>query len=119
MIMMKKGSKTHIEEFQKSYGKDCSAAALLDVTNKPDIIEAFETAALSFGGVDIVVNCAGLSISKPIEEHTEKDWDLLYDVLVKGQFMVTQEGVAIMRKQDTGGDIINIVSKNALVVRSE
>jgi NAD(P)-dependent dehydrogenase (short-subunit alcohol dehydrogenase family) len=61
------------------------------------------------------VNCAGLSISKPIEEHTDKDWDLLYDVLVKGQFTVTQEGVNIMRKQDMGGDVLNIVSKNALV----
>ncbi len=102
-------------EFQKTYNKDVSASALLDVTNRPDITEAFETAAISFGGVDIVVNCAGLSISKPIEEHTEKDWDLLYDVLVKGQFLVTQEGVSIMRKQALGGDVLNIVSKNALV----
>ena len=62
-----------------------------------------------------MVNCAGLSISKPLEEHTEKDWDLLYDVLVKGQFLITQEGANIMRKQDMGGDVINIVSKNALV----
>lgn len=61
------------------------------------------------------MNCAGISISKSIEEHTEEDWDLLYNVLVKGQFLVTKEGVAIMRKQDIGGDIINIVSKNALV----
>lgn len=103
------------KEFQKTYNKDISASALLDVTNRPDITEAFETAAISFGGVDIVVNCAGLSISKPIEEHTEKDWDLLYDVLVKGQFLVTQEGVSIMRKQALGGDVLNIVSKNALV----
>jgi NAD(P)-dependent dehydrogenase (short-subunit alcohol dehydrogenase family) len=65
--------------------------------------------------VDIIVNCAGLSISKPIEEHTEQDWDLLYDVLVKGQFLVTQAAVEVMRKQNMGGDILNIVSKNALV----
>ena len=51
------------------------------------------------------MNCAGLSISKPIEEHTEKDWDLLYDVLVKGQFLVTQQAVEVLRKQDIGGDI--------------
>ena len=102
-------------EFKKQYNKDCVASALLDVTNHPDIKEAFETAAINFGGVDIVVNCAGLSISKPIEEHTAKDWDLLYDVLVKGQFFITQEAVAIMRKQAMGGDIINIASKNALV----
>ena len=103
------------DEFQKQYGKDVFATAVLDVTNKEDIKQAFEVAALSFGGVDIVVNCAGLSISKPIEEHTEEDWDLLYDVLVKGQFLVTQTGVEIMRKQNFGGDVINIVSKNAVV----
>jgi NAD(P)-dependent dehydrogenase (short-subunit alcohol dehydrogenase family) len=106
---------TTFAEFKKSYNKDVVTSALLDVTNHPDIKEAFENAALNFGGIDIVVNCAGLSISKPIEEHTEKDWDLLYDVLVKGQFFVTKEAAAIMRKQDLGGDIINIASKNALV----
>jgi rhamnulose-1-phosphate aldolase/alcohol dehydrogenase len=102
-------------EFKKQYGKDAYTSALLDVTDKDHIANVFETAALAFGGVDIVVNCAGLSISKTIQDHTEKDWDLLYDVLVKGQFLVTQAGVAEMRKQNVGGDILNIVSKNALV----
>ena len=103
------------QEFENLYGKDAYATVLLDVTSNEDIQKAFDTAALAFGGVDIVVNCAGLSISKPIEEHTDKDWDLLYDVLVKGQFKVTQTAVATMRKQAIGGDILNIVSKNALV----
>ena len=103
------------EEFNKLYGKDGFAAGLLDVTDAASIHKTFDTAVLAFGGVDIVVNCAGLSISKPLEEHTEKDWDLLYDVLVKGQFLVTQAGANIMRKQGTGGDVLNIVSKNALV----
>lgn len=107
--------KTSSEEFGKKYNKDNFGSVVLDVTSKNAIKAAFEKSALLFGGVDIVVNCAGLSISKPLEEHTEKDWDLLYDVLVKGQFLVTQEGVSIMRKQDMGGDVLNIVSKNALV----
>jgi NAD(P)-dependent dehydrogenase (short-subunit alcohol dehydrogenase family) len=85
------------------------------VTQSSTIKDAMKVAALAFGGVDIIVNNAGLSISKPLEEHTEKDWDILYDVLVKGQFLVTQAGVDTMRKQAMGGDIINIVSKNALV----
>jgi rhamnulose-1-phosphate aldolase/alcohol dehydrogenase len=102
-------------EFEKEFGKDSYATALLDVTSAEQIDAAMKTAALSFGGVDIVVNNAGLSISKPIEEHSEKDWDLLYDVLVKGQFFVTQAAVNTMRKQGFGGDVINIVSKNALV----
>lgn len=102
-------------EFQKKYGKDVFSAVVLDVTNEKDIEGAYTNAALAFGGADLIVNCAGLSISKPIEEHTDKDWDLLYDVLVKGQFFVTKAGVEIMRKQALGGDVINIVSKNALV----
>lgn len=102
-------------EFNAQYGKDAFAAVLLDVTDSAKIANAYDEAALAFGGVDIVVNCAGLSISKPIQDHTEKDWDILYDVLVKGQFLVTQKGVELMRKQALGGDVLNIVSKNALV----
>ncbi len=103
------------EEFKKQYGKDSYATAVMDVTNEEQILAAMDTAALAFGGVDIIVNNAGLSISKTIGDHAEKDWDLLYDVLVKGQFFVTQAAVAVMKKQAIGGDIINIVSKNALV----
>jgi rhamnulose-1-phosphate aldolase/alcohol dehydrogenase len=103
------------EEFQKQFGKDIVIGSVLDVTKVDTIEETLDNAALAFGGVDIVVNNAGLSISKTIEDHTEADWDLLYDVLVKGQFTVTQKGVAIMRKQGFGGDVLNIVSKNALV----
>lgn len=102
-------------EFNKQYGPDVFISRLLDVTDMKSISSAFEKASLVFGGIDIIVNCAGLSISKPLEEHTEQDWDILYDVLVKGQFTVTQQGVAVMRKQGIGGDILNIVSKNALV----
>ena len=103
------------EEFKKAYGKDAYTTATLDVTNAEQISEAIATAILAFGGVDLIVNNAGLSISKTIADHTEEDWDLLYDVLVKGQFLVTQAAVAVMKKQAIGGDIINIVSKNALV----
>jgi rhamnulose-1-phosphate aldolase/alcohol dehydrogenase len=106
---------TASENFKKQYGKDSFSSTLLDVLDTNQINKAFEAAAISFGGVDIVVNCAGISISKPLEDHTENDWNLLYDILVKGQFLVTQFGVAIMRKQGLGGDVLNIVSKNALV----
>lgn len=102
-------------EFKTWFGNDVFVAEMLDVTSVDTIEKTIKTAALAFGGVDIIVNNAGLSISKPIEEHEEKDWDLLYDVLVKGQFIVTQKGVDIMRKQNMGGDVLNIVSKNALV----
>jgi rhamnulose-1-phosphate aldolase/alcohol dehydrogenase len=103
------------EEFKGLYGKDSYATAVMDVTSAEQIQGAMDVAALNFGGVDLIVNNAGLSISKTIGDHTEKDWDLLYDVLVKGQFFVTQAAVAVMKKQAIGGDVINIVSKNALV----
>ena len=103
------------DEFVQKFGKDSVAGTILDVAEASSISKAMEESALAFGGVDIIVNNAGLSISKPIEGHTEQDWDLLYDVLVKGQFIVTQKGVEIMRKQGFGGDVLNIVSKNALV----
>jgi rhamnulose-1-phosphate aldolase/alcohol dehydrogenase len=103
------------DEFKAAYGKDSYATAVMDVTSAEQIQSAMDVAALNFGGVDIIVNNAGLSISKTIADHTEKDWDLLYDVLVKGQFFVTQAAVAVMKKQAIGGDVINIVSKNALV----
>ncbi len=102
-------------EFAAQFGKDSYSTTILDVTSQTDIQNAFDSAALAFGGVDIIVNNAGLSISKTIADHTEKDWDLLYDVLVKGQFFITQAATNTMQKQNIGGDIINIVSKNALV----
>ncbi|MBC7399524.1 MAG: bifunctional aldolase/short-chain dehydrogenase [Mucilaginibacter sp.] len=103
------------EEFKKLFGKDAYTTVILDVTKADQINNAVAEAILAFGGVDLIVNNAGLSISKTIADHTEKDWDLLYDVLVKGQFLVTQAASNVMKKQDIGGDIINIVSKNALV----
>ena len=88
------------EEFKNRYGKDSFSSVVLDVPMAASIAAAFDTTALAFGGVDIIVNNAGISISKPIEDHTEKDWDLLYDILVKGQFLVTQSAVEVMRKQN-------------------
>ncbi len=104
-----------LKEFRQLFGKDVVISAVLDVTKGATIEEAVSQSVLAFGGVDLIVNNAGLSISKSIEDHTDADWDLLYDVLVKGQFAVTKKSVEIMRKQGFGGDVINIVSKNALV----
>ena len=102
-------------KFQKAFGNDSTATVLMDVTNSNTIEAAYEAACLAFGGVDIIVNNAGISLSKPLTEHTVGDWDKIYDILVKGQFLVSKYGVEVMRKQDLGGDIINIVSKNGIV----
>jgi rhamnulose-1-phosphate aldolase/alcohol dehydrogenase len=102
-------------EFIKLFGKDAVATTLLDVTNTRSIEDAIENACLAFGGVDIVVNNAGISLSKSLLDHTVADWDKVYDILVKGQFLVSREAVEVMKKQGFGGDIVNIVSKNAVV----
>ncbi|OUJ75830.1 bifunctional aldolase/short-chain dehydrogenase [Hymenobacter crusticola] len=102
-------------ELRQKYGKDSALSARIDVTDAESIAESLRQSVLQFGGVDIVVNCAGLSISKPLQDTTQADWDILNDVLVKGQFLVSQEAVIIQRKQKLGGDIVNIASKNGLV----
>jgi NAD(P)-dependent dehydrogenase (short-subunit alcohol dehydrogenase family) len=107
--------KAAMEEFQKQFGKDIVTSVVLDVTNNETIETAFAETVLAFGGVDIVVNNAGISISKSIADHTMQDWNKLYDILVKGQFLVSKHAIEIMRKQNIGGDIINIVSKNSVV----
>jgi rhamnulose-1-phosphate aldolase/alcohol dehydrogenase len=106
---------TAMDEFVKLFGKDTAASVLLDVTNNDTIEKALAASAIAFGGVDIIVNNAGISISKPITDHSIEDWDRLYDILVKGQFLVSKAAVAMMRKQGFGGDIVNIVSKNSVV----
>ncbi len=103
------------QEFIKMFGKDAVASTTLDVTDEITIAKAFDDTILAFGGVDIIVNNAGISISKSITDHSIEDWNKLYDILVKGQFLVSKIGIEIMRKQNIGGDIINIVSKNAVV----
>ncbi|MFN8356896.1 MAG: bifunctional aldolase/short-chain dehydrogenase [Spirosomataceae bacterium] len=102
-------------EFVKTFGKDAVASTLLNVTDEVSTTQALDAACLAFGGVDIVVNNAGISISKSIADHSLEEWDRLYDILVKGQFIVSKAGIEVMRKQGFGGDIVNIVSKNAVV----
>lgn len=102
-------------EFLKSFGRDAVSDAVLDVTDASSISAAVDAGCLAFGGIDIVVNNAGISISQSLADHTEENWDKLYDILVKGQFLVSQSTVNVLRKQGFGGDIVNIVSKNAVV----
>ena len=102
-------------EFQKLFGKDIVSAIPLNVADADSVRDAFKATALAFGGVDIVVNNAGISISKSIDTHTLEEWARLYDILVKGQFINSQQAARLMRAHGMGGDIINIVSKNSVV----
>lgn len=103
------------KELIKLVGKDNVTTHKLNVTDSESIEKAMAKAALKFGGVDIIVNNAGISISKSVTDHTIADWDRLYDILVKGQFLVSKSAIRIMRQQGFGGDIINVVSKNSIV----
>lgn len=108
-------SEDRLKQANQSYKRDVSTYVVCDITKEEDITNALEKACLEFGGVDIVIHSAGLAISKPLMEHTLKDWELLQNVLVKGQFLMAQQGAAIMKVQGLSGDIINIASKNGLV----
>jgi rhamnulose-1-phosphate aldolase/alcohol dehydrogenase len=108
-------SENLLQQANDSYKADVSTYAVCDVTSEASVAAAFKTACLEFGGVDMVVHCAGLAISKPLSEHTLDDWDLLQDVMVKGQFLLARNGAEIMRTQGIGGSMVNIASKNGLV----
>jgi rhamnulose-1-phosphate aldolase/alcohol dehydrogenase len=93
---------------------DVAAAVVADVTSEEAIVAAFRAAALAFGGVDLVVNNAGLSISGPLAETSAADWDIQHSVMARGSFLVSREAARLMRAQGMGGDIIYICSKNAV-----
>jgi rhamnulose-1-phosphate aldolase/alcohol dehydrogenase len=95
-------------------GRDKAIAVVVDVTDEAAVADAFDEAALAFGGVDLVVNNAGLSISKPLLETTVADWDLQHDVMARGSFLVSRAATAMMRAQGRGGDIVYISSKNSV-----
>jgi rhamnulose-1-phosphate aldolase/alcohol dehydrogenase len=93
---------------------DVAVPVTVDVTDEDQVAAAFAAAALAFGGVDLVVNNAGLSISKPLAETTLADWDLQHDVMARGSFLVSRQAARVMREQGLGGDIVYISSKNSV-----
>ncbi|BCW37942.1 short-chain dehydrogenase [Arthrobacter sp. StoSoilA2] len=95
-------------------GSDVAIGVQADVTDEAQIAAAIQEAVLAFGGLDLVVNNAGLSISKPLLETTEKDWDLQHNVMAKGSFLVSKAAAKVMIEQGMGGDIIYISSKNSV-----
>jgi len=95
-------------------GADVAVAVRADVSDETAVADMVAAAALAFGGVDLVVNNAGLSLSKPLLETTVKDWDLQHNVMAKGSFLVSRETARVMIEQDMGGDIVYISSKNSV-----
>ncbi|MFE7122861.1 bifunctional aldolase/short-chain dehydrogenase [Streptomyces sp. NPDC057617] len=95
-------------------GADRAVAVTVDVTDEEQIGAAFDAAVLAFGGVDLIVNNAGISISKPLLETTARDWDLQHSIMARGSFLVSREAVRVMTDQGFGGDIVYVASKNAV-----
>ncbi|RBM17536.1 bifunctional aldolase/short-chain dehydrogenase [Streptomyces sp. PT12] len=95
-------------------GPDRAVAVTVDVTSEEGIAAAFRAAALAFGGVDLVVNNAGISISKPLLETTAEDWDRQHGIMARGSFLVSREAARVMSEQGMGGDIVYISSKNGV-----
>ena len=93
---------------------DVAVPVTVDVTDADAVATAIGAAALAFGGVDLVVNNAGLSISKPLLETTDADWDLQHDVMARGSFVVSRAAARVMTAQGLGGDIVYIASKNGV-----
>ncbi len=99
---------------RRSQGADVAVGVQADVTDAAQVRAAVDATLLAFGGIDLVVNNAGLSISKPLLDTTEADWDLQHDVMAKGSFLVAQAAARAMIDQRLGGDIVYISSKNAV-----
>jgi rhamnulose-1-phosphate aldolase/alcohol dehydrogenase len=95
-------------------GPDVARWVHADVTDEEQVAAAVRDALLAFGGLDLVVNNAGLSISKPLLETSVHDWNLQHDVMALGSFLVSREAARAMIEQGIGGDVVYIVSKNAL-----
>ena len=95
-------------------GTDVAVGLAVNVTDASAIAAMVQEAVLAFGGLDIVVNNAGVSLSKPLLETTEQDWDFQHDIMAKGSFLVSKATAPILIEQQMGGDVIYIASKNSV-----
>ncbi|WP_460775810.1 bifunctional aldolase/short-chain dehydrogenase [Microbacterium sp. GXF7504] len=93
---------------------DVAIGVAANVADAGAVQAAMDEAVLAFGGVDLVVNNAGLSLSRPLLETTEADWDLQHDVMAKGSFLVSKAAAQILIEQGMGGDIVYVSSKNSV-----
>jgi rhamnulose-1-phosphate aldolase/alcohol dehydrogenase len=95
-------------------GPDVARGVAADVSDERAVKRAVDEVLLAFGGLDLVVNNAGLSLSKSLFETTEADWDLQHDVMAKGSFLVAKNAARVLVDQGLGGDIVYISSKNSV-----
>ncbi|GHF26594.1 bifunctional aldolase/short-chain dehydrogenase [Pseudolysinimonas yzui] len=93
---------------------DVAIGVQANVTDEAQVQAAIEVTVLAFGGLDLVVNNAGLALSKPLLDTTAEDWDLQHDVMAKGSFLVSKAAARVLIDQQLGGDVIYISSKNSV-----
>lgn len=108
------GARAIADEINNTYGEGRALAVKMDVTSEEMIIAAINQTVQTFGGIDILVNNAGLATSSPFEETTLQEWNLNMNVLGTGYFLVAREIFKVMKKQQLGGSIIFIGSKNSI-----
>jgi rhamnulose-1-phosphate aldolase/alcohol dehydrogenase len=95
-------------------GTDVAIGVQADVSDEDAVKGAVDATLLAFGGLDLVVNNAGLSLSKSLLDTTVADWDLQHNVMAKGSFLVSRTAAAVLIEQGLGGDIVYISSKNSV-----
>ncbi|OUS36702.1 short-chain dehydrogenase ['Osedax' symbiont bacterium Rs2_46_30_T18] len=111
----KQGLQDSVQHFSKIYGPDVVSAIVMDVTDELQVQQAFDFAALSFGGLDILVSNAGIASSAPLDETTLADWNFNQSILSTGYFLVSRSAYTMMKVQNMGGSIVFVASKNGLV----
>lgn len=95
-------------------GPDVAVPVSMDVTDQDAITAGVAQAVLAFGGLDLIVNNAGITRAGSVADTPIEDWDLQYQIMPRGSFLVTKATEPVMRAQDLGGDIVIICSKNAV-----
>jgi rhamnulose-1-phosphate aldolase/alcohol dehydrogenase len=98
----------------QQYGAGRTVAVKVDVTSEEAVKESFREALLAYGGIDVIVNNAGLATANPIEETTLREWNLNMNVLATGYFLIAREAFALMKKQGIGGSMVFVGSKNSV-----
>lgn len=101
-------------DFAKRYSTDAVRTVKLDVTKEDAVISAFAEASVEFGGVDILVSNAGIASSAPVEDTTLAMWNKNIDILATGYFLVSREAFRLLRRQNLGGNVVFVASKNGL-----
>lgn len=91
-------------------GGGTAAAVALDVTDGASIKAAFDDAEKALGPIDVLVNNAGVALTKPALETDEADWDHVLDTNLKGAWMVAREAARRMADAGSGGSIVNLGS---------